>query len=261
MIRNLLISFFILVFLAGCSERKPKQITTGSNDPSHPGILVITGGHSYDTTEFCTMFRSMKELSFDTISHPHASGQLSSEGIYTYDVLVFYDYQPDQALEDSVLFQNLTHHGVPLLFLHHSICSCQRWEGFKEMLGGKYMMEGYGHDPSILSNYRHDLDLHIRIADGHHPVTDGLTDFDILDEGYSNISMTEGITPLLLTDNPQSSSPVAWINTFDQSTIICMMLGHDKHAYGNLAFQTFLSNSITWLARSDENYRSVLTKK
>jgi hypothetical protein len=261
MIRNLLIASFILVFLAGCSERRQKQITTGSNDPTHPRILVITGGHSYDTTEFCAMFRSMKGITFDTISHPHANGQLSSEYIYTYDVLVFYDYQPDQALKDSSLYLNLTHHGMPLLFLHHSICSCQPWEGFKEMLGGKYIMEGYGHDPSSLSDYRHDLNLHIRIADGHHPVTDGLTDFDIVDEGYSNVNMTEGITPLLLTDNPQSSSPVAWVNTSDRSTIICLMLGHDKHAYGNLAFQTFLSNSISWLAHSDEDSKSDLTKK
>ncbi|MFH0758733.1 MAG: ThuA domain-containing protein [Bacteroidota bacterium] len=261
MIRTLLISSFILVSLAGCSVRKQKQTTIRSTDHFHPRILVITGGHSYDTTEFCAMFRSMKGITFDTISHPRAGGQLSSEHIYTYDVLVFYDYQPDQALKDSTLYLNLTHHGMPLLFLHHSICSCQRWEGFKAMLGGKYIMEGYGHDSSSLSDYRHDLDLHIRIADDHHPVTDGLTDFDIQDEGYSNINMAEGITPLLLTCSPGSSSPVAWANTFDQSTIICLMLGHDKHAYENQAFQTFLSNSITWLSRKDEDSRSVLTKK
>lgn len=217
---------------------------------ANPRILIITGGHNYDTTEFSDLFRSMKEIRFDTISHPHATGLLASAYIDNYDVLVFYDYMPDLPEKDSSIFQNLAHDGMPMLFMHHSICSFQRWDGYKKMLGGKYVMPAYGDDPASLSDYHHDLDLHVSVAPELHPITKNMSDFNILDEGYSNIEMAEGIVPLLLTDHPESSSPVAWVNEYDHSAIICLMLGHDKHAYQNPSLEKFLQNSIYWLSET-----------
>lgn len=215
---------------------------------STPRILLITGGHSFDTTEFYSTFKQMEGISFDTISHPYALGLLTSEHIFSYDVLLFYDYQPDLQKKDSSIFRNLALHGMPMLFMHHAICSYQQWVGFQKMLGGQYIMDGYGADPSALSAYRHDVDISVLVADKIHPVTKGLVDFEIRDEGYSNVLMEEGITPLLLTSHPASSSPLAWINEYDGSTVIGLMLGHDLHAYSNPSFQQFVTNALIWLA-------------
>jgi lysophospholipase L1-like esterase len=213
-----------------------------------PRALVVTGGHSYDTAQFVNMFRVLKEIRFDTLSHPHVRRLLASEYIFDYDVLLFYDFQPSLPPEDSTLYVNLTLHGMPMLFLHHSICSYQHWDGFMEMVGGRYIMEGYGSDTPQLSEYTHDLEIPVKVVDQYHPVTSGMENFTIHDEGYLHLQMSEGITPLLTTDHPGCSSPLAWTKEHGSSTIVYLMLGHDRHAYENDALRKLLSNSLHWLS-------------
>jgi hypothetical protein len=59
---------------------------------------------------------------------------------------MFYDYMPEIPAADSSIYLNLTRSGIPLLFLHHAICSFQSWNGYKEMVGGKYRKDGFGVD-------------------------------------------------------------------------------------------------------------------
>lgn len=213
-----------------------------------PRVLLVTGGHAYDTTEFHDLFQSMAGFHVDSLSRPHALGLLASEYGRSYDVLVFYDFVPELPEKDSAIYTNLTFHGMPMLFLHHALCSYQQWEGYKDMLGGRYVMEGYGSDAGDLSTYSHDLDMDVRVVNREHPVTLGMQDFSIHDEGYDRLEMAEGITPLLETDHPECSSPLAWVNQYDNSTIVYLMLGHDHQAYQNVSFKQLLINSLNWLS-------------
>jgi lysophospholipase L1-like esterase len=213
-----------------------------------PRVLLITGGHPYDTTEFYELFRSMQPLRFDSLSHPHALRMLASEYIFSYDALLFYDYQPGLPLTDSARYTNLTLHGLPMLFLHHSICSFQQWDQFKQLIGGKYVMESEGNAPGKVSGYQHDLTIPVRVLDHGHPITRGLEDFEILDEGYSDLELTGEIHPLLGTDHPECSGVLAWTNRFGQSPVVYVMLGHDRHAYSNPSFRLLIYNSLNWLS-------------
>ena len=190
----------------------------------------------------------MKGIISDSISHPHALSLLKSEYIMNYDVLLFYDFVTDMPKKDSVIYLNLTYQGMPMLFLHHAICSFQQWDGYKQLIGGKYIEQEYASDPDEISDYQNDLDLQIKVANNKHPVTRGVSDFTIHDEGYSNIQMRGGITPLLQTDHPECSSIVGWVNHFDRSTCIYLMFGHDQQAYLNKNFRQLIENSILWLA-------------
>jgi len=214
---------------------------------SKPRILIISGGHDYDTCEFRDLFQDMEDFRFDTISHPQATTLLASSYVHSYDLLLFYDYVPGIPLKDSSIYQNLGHHGLPMLFLHHSICSFQQWEGFRKIVGGCYIMEGYGHDDAEVSAYTHDLDMDIRIVDPDHPVTAGLTGFSIRDEGYSNIHLEEGLIPLLETDHPDSSPNIGWTHSYGKSVVLTFTLGHDRFAYQNKDFRQLLLNSLYWL--------------
>ena len=224
-------------------------------DPSVyvPRVLLVTGGHSYDTIQFFDMFRSMERFRLDTLSQPHAMGLLESDYIFNYSVLLFYDYVPDLPLKDSAIYTNLSFHGMPMLFLHHSICSFQRWEGFREIVGGRYVMEGFGNDTSALSGYTHDLDIPVTISGERHPITKGMKDFMIHDEGYRNLELTSHITPLLSTDHPDCSGTLAWENRFRDSRVVTIVLGHDRQAYDNGSFCQLLENSIGWLAEEGMN--------
>lgn len=215
---------------------------------SSPEVLVITGGHAYDTTEFFEMFQSLEGIHFDSASHPLAMELIASPEVRKYDLLLFYDYQPDLPLSDSAVFYQLTQQGMPMIFLHHALCSFQQWEGYGQMVGGKYVMPGTDPDSSLYSGYAHDLDLNIEVLDRSHPVTRGIDEFVIHDEGYFNIQINGMAHPLLGTSHPECAAVVAWENQKHNSPCIYLMFGHDKQAYANENLRTLLRNSIQYLS-------------
>ena len=135
-----------------------------------------------------------------------------------------------------------------MLFLHHSICSFQDWDGFREIVGGKYIMPNFETDSTLHSGFKHDIVLEMEVVDPLHPVNDGISDFTIHDEGYSNIRINEGIHPLLSTNHPDCAPLVGWVNQAGNSTCVYMMMGHDKHAYENESFRHLVQNAIHWLS-------------
>ena len=221
-----------------------------SEESKDPRALLITGGHRFDTTAFFRLFNSINDVHVDTLSHPHARSLMASDHILSYDLLVFYDFLPHQDPGDSLLYQNLSHHGIPLLFLHHSICNIQSWNGFPELVGGRYVEAAYAVDSTKRSGYQHDLELKIEIVNRNHPVTRNMEDFTILDEGYYNLQTEEGIEPLLVTDHPRCHPVVGWVNRYGRSTSVYLMLGHDRKAYENPSFRQLVENSIHWLSRN-----------
>jgi len=229
---------FLILLLTGLATACKNQVS----------VLLVLGGHEYDTLEFFEAFRSLDGIVFDSVTQPGAMKLLASDRVLDYDVVAFYDFMPDMDLKDSTIFLNLTNKGQPMLFLHHSLCTFQHWDGYMQMVGGRYHMPEFGADSLLWSDYKHDIELEVQITDSRHPVTKGIEAFTIRDEGYSNIRYMPGITPLLETNHPDCSPVNGWVNSYDQSTIVYLMLGHDKHAYSNATFRKLLSNSINWLS-------------
>ena len=108
-------------------------------------------------------------------------------------------------------------------------------------------MPEYGADSTLHSDYAHDLKLEIHISDPDHPLTRGMTDFTIFDEGYSHIRVSGDITPLLECEHPESSPVMGWEHVYGNSRVVYLMPGHDRHAYENPAFVQLVDNSIRWL--------------
>lgn len=223
-------------------------VITASSCSKSPEVLVITGGHAYDTTEFFEMFQSLEGINFDSVSYPTARELLSSSNVGKYDLLLFYDYMPDLPLTDSLIFLDLTQAGMPMIFLHHALCTFQQWEGYALMVGGKYVMPGYDPDSSLYSGYAHDLDLKIEVLDPSHPVNQGIDEFTIHDEGYYNIQINDKVHPLLGTTHPNCAPQVAWEKHWNNSTCIYLMFGHDKLAYSHESFKLLIQNSVQYLS-------------
>jgi type 1 glutamine amidotransferase len=152
------------------------------------------------------------------------------------------------SLADSLVFQDLTLLGMPMIFMHHALCTFQKWDGYQQMVGGKYVMPGYYPDSSLHSGYAHDVDLKIEVLDPNHPVTRGISEFVIHDEGYYNIQINQEVHPLLGTSHPYCASQVAWENQANNSTCIYLMFGHDKQAYTHVSLKLLLQNSIQYLS-------------
>jgi len=221
----ILITTIIFSLLFSCNKG-PVNIT----------VLVVTGGHSFDTTEFYDIFRSMESIQFDTATQPAVQDILGTSESDKYDVFVFYDFWQGISEEAKKDLVGLTKKGKGMVFMHHSLGSHQEWNEYEKIIGGKYHLDTHTSDSSKFSNYKHDISLHIKILDKSHPITNEMDDFTILDEGYSNISILPSVHPLLSVDHPDCAEYVGWTNQYNESDIVYLLLGHDNKAYENEEF-------------------------
>jgi uncharacterized protein len=216
-------------------------------------LLVVSGGHDFQTNQFLQVFKDNPEVAFQAFTHPQAHAQLRPEAARNYDVMVLYDmWQPitDEAKADFVAFLKA---GKGLLILHHAVANYQKWPEYEKILGGRYylaktVVEGVEKPQSI---WKHDVDFTVRIADPNHPVTRGLKDFQIHDETYGLFDMAPDSHALLATEESTSAKNIGWVRTYESARVAYVQLGHDGLAYRNPNYQRLIAQAIRWVARKD----------
>jgi uncharacterized protein len=213
-------------------------------------IMLVTGGHAYDTTAFFQMFDALEGIEYEHFAQPVANKSIVNGRAKDFDVLVFYDMWKNISEKEKKAYMNLTRKGKPFLFLHHSLASYQNWENFEHLLGGKYVEKSSGVSQKEESTFKHDVWVDIEIIDSQHPVTRGFQDFRLFDEVYGNFRVSSGVKPLLKTNHPESSPVIGWENKYNASTIVYLQPGHDSHAFKSEHFRNLLSNSINYLSNS-----------
>lgn len=208
-------------------------------------ILVVTGGHSFDQKSFFEMFDSFQNISYTEIKQPEANSQLGTIDPKSFDAVVFYDMPKTISEKEKESYHKLLKLGKGLVFLHHSQCSYQEWDDYKNIVGGKYHEEK---NTAATSTYQHDVTFTVQIADPKHPVTRGIKDFEILDEVYGNTEVLPGVTPLLTADHPQSTKIIGWTHQKENSHIVYIQPGHDKNGWFNPNYQKLVKQAITFVA-------------
>jgi type 1 glutamine amidotransferase len=230
-----MLSLCIFLLGAGC-----KTSQKGRAD-----LLVVTGGHAYDTSEFIQMFEALPGISFEMVMEPDAWKKLAAGR--EFDVIAFYDMWTEPiTAEEKEIFLGEFEKGTGMVFLHHSLASHPEWSEYVQLIGGKYNLPGHTPDTSLWSDYKHDLKLSVHVVDKNHPVTAGVDDFEILDEGYSHTTVLPGVHYLLETSHPDCDRHVGWTHQVRNSKVVYLMGGHDKHAYENPAFRKLVSNAVQY---------------
>jgi len=208
-------------------------------------ILVVTGGHGFDQKSFFEMFDLFQNISYTELKQPEANSQLGTIDPKSFDAVVFYDMPKTISEKEKESYHKLLKLGKGLVFLHHSQCSYQEWDDYKNIVGGKYHEEK---NTAATSTYQHDVTFTVKIADSKHPVTRGIKDFEILDEVYGNTEVLPGATPLLTTDHPQSSKIIGWTHQKENSRIVYIQPGHDKNGWFNPNYQKLVKQAITFVS-------------
>jgi type 1 glutamine amidotransferase len=226
----------LLLAIMGCGRQKG----SGTVD-----LLVVTGGHSYDTVEFIEMFEAMPNVSFEMALKPDAWKML--EAAREFDVIAFYDMWMEPISEsEKEVFLNEFEKGTGIVFMHHSLASHPEWPEYDQLIGGRYMHPKYIPDSSLWSDFKHDIVLNVKVLDKGHPVTQDMDDFEILDEGYSNTKRLPGVQLLLETSHPDCDRYIGWTHPVKNSKVVYLMGGHDKHAYENPSFRELVLNAIKY---------------
>jgi type 1 glutamine amidotransferase len=236
------ISSFLLILFTSTSLSASRPIR----------ILVVTGGHNYKVDQFNQMLESLGPgITYKVAALPDAYDMFLPENRDQYDVLVFYHMWQKITDEQAKAFEECIRNGKPVVALHHSICAFDGWPGYWDIIGGKYFhavtkFKGKEYQPC---SYIHDLHFNVRVVSQKHPVTKGIADFEIFDETYKGYYVEDGVTPLLTTDEPSSTSTIGWAKKYGKSKIVVLQSGHDAPTFENPNFRKLLKQAIIWVSK------------
>jgi hypothetical protein len=239
-------SGFRTTFVRGTEWAATGKIVADPVSPKPPQpvrALVVTGGHDYETS-FYTVFEGYKDLVWNhAVSNTQA---FKSDFRNKYDVLVLYDMSPDPGENGRKNLRDFVESGKGIVVLHHAIADYQGWPWwYKEVVGGKYLLQAEGTMPA--STYLHDQDLFVRPA-ADHPITNSIGALHITDETYKGKWISPDNKVLLKTDHPTDDGPIMWISAYEKSRVVYLELGHDAAAHRNPAYRALVHNSILWSA-------------
>jgi type 1 glutamine amidotransferase len=129
--------------------------------------------------------------------------------------------------------------GGRLLSLHVSATSfptMPEWEG---VVGGRWVRGQTMHPPIGPAQ--------IRIRPEKHPVTAGLSDFELTDERYSYLRTSADISVLADHDHDGRRHPLVWTRETGTSRVVYDALGHDTRSYDSPERCRLLANEASWL--------------
>ena len=213
-------------------------------------VLVLTGGHGFQTEPFYAMFDAMEDVTYARAELPEEAGLLGPGLADKVDVLVLYDMCRKFAPEQYEQFKALLDQGIGVVALHHTLAAHQEWPEYAKILGGKYLtrpatVEG---ETLPISAFKHGVDFSVQVPKTSHPITRGLKDFTIHDEAYKNYWTDPQAQVLLTTAHADSDPELAWVRTYGNSRVFYLLLGHDRHAYQHPSYRTLVSRGIRWAA-------------
>jgi hypothetical protein len=130
------------------------------------------------------------------------------------------------------------------------MCAYQDWPEFRKITGTKYYTKEATEDGAVqkAGAYLHDIDMNVHVADKNHPITQGMSDFTIHDEGYKNCWFDKDNHVLLTTDHEASDTIIAWVRQYGKSRVCTIQLGHDSKAYENPNYPQLIKRAILWSA-------------
>ena len=144
-----------------------------------------------------------------------------------------YEGKPKAALERVV------EQGQGIVVMHHALLAWEKWPFWNELIG--FDNRNF--------RYKEGLQLKIAVSDEVHPVIEGMSEFETVDEGYVLHGKYDGEgTVLLTTDHKDAMVQVAWARQQGDCRVFCLTLGHDNEAWTNASFRDVLQRGIVWSA-------------
>ena len=212
--------------------------------------VVVTGGLDFEREPFFAMLKGHDDIEYTEAPQKDDSEIFEDIGEWNYDVIILFNKTQQISPKRRQNFISLLNRGVGLLALHHSICSFQDWPEYEKIIGGRYYMEAAEQDGVMhqAGTYKLDTDLDVHVADTSHPVTRGISDFEINDEVYKNCEFEEDNHVLLTTDNPDSDKSIGWVRQYGNARVCTIQSGHSPRTYENPGYSGLVIQAIRWCA-------------
>jgi uncharacterized protein len=129
--------------------------------------------------------------------------------------------------------------GHGMLALHCATICFDDWPEFRRILGAWWDWGHSGHAP--LQQHR----MHVRSQ--AHPITQGLTDFDIEDELYTNPRVSDSLDPLIDATWENVTQPILWLRNYGKARVCYNAMGHGVEAFSHPANRLILQRAALWV--------------
>lgn len=251
-------------------------------------VLAAVRGHPFDRNALAATFDDMAGIAVTFVDQPAAALLMRPDLADTFDALLLYDMPgidfaaaergsaigPDAATRDGLLA--LLDRGIGVVALHHALAGWPGWEGYAELLGGRFLYR-----PATLrgearldSGYRHQVSYAAETV-GEHPVLAGVpASFPLTDELYLAEVFEDAVTPLLRArhaftrdgfhsataamegrmfsnegwDHAPGSDLIGWVKRARRSPLVYLQPGDDHVTYDDPNFRRLVENAIRWVA-------------
>ena len=211
-------------------------------------IMLVTGGHAYDSIQFFELFDSLEGIEYEHFQQPKANEKLVKDLAKDFDVLVFYDTWQTISTDEKNAYMRLAENGKPFLFLHSSIMSYQKWPEFEKLVGGKYFEKARNVPEDLLSTHNEDVWVYANV-ENYTPVTVEFKQVRFFDQVYGNVRVSDDVVPLLRTRHPQSMEFIAWQHKYKASDIVYIQPGYDYRTFESEDYRKLLKQAILFLAK------------
>lgn len=254
-------------------------------------LQVVTGGHPFVAEEFFAVFDWLaagEDIDWNAVTAP----TMGDADTPRPDVILFYDMPglrftgggdppvtlPEPAPEQRGIFDELAAAGIGMVFMHHAIASWPAWNGFADMVGGRFHYQ-----PATLrdieypdSGYVFDVEHSIDVVHPDHPICEGLeATFSLTDELYCFPVFEDEVIPLMRTtfpvhdssrfysadhairgrrnsnegwSHPVGSDLVAWVKRFGNAPLAYIQFGDGPVTYRDNNFRRVVRNAVLWAA-------------
>ncbi len=193
-------------------------------------VLLVTGfdvgAHKWRDTSLQTAAILEQTGQFD-VKVCEDVGIFESSSLDKYDVIVlnygFWD-EPDPSDKGKAGLLEYVKSGKGLVSLHFSCSSFQDWQEYRELLGRVWVKDVGGHGPRSV--------FKVKITNTEHPITAGVSDFEMDDELYAKLSGDAEIEVLATaySDWSQQVEPLLFVKHYGEGHVVHNLFGHDTRA-------------------------------
>jgi type 1 glutamine amidotransferase len=196
--------------------------------PDGAKVLLLSGGqrqhHGYRDQAFY-LASLLEDTGRYEVTIDEDAALLETPSLGKYDLLIMLadrrdpEFKLTRGQQEALL--SFVRAGRGYVSIHGADNAAPDWlPGMREMLGGVFSHQGQPDGKVRKGSYR------VQIADGAHPITRGLSDFDLDDELYYHLQMQPGVEPLATVAFEGQDWPVAWVRTYGMGRVFHTPLGH-----------------------------------
>jgi len=221
-------------------------------DNSPIRVAVVTGGHGYDVPNFHQLFGSLEGIDA-TIQHIDDFASSTEQVRDGYDAVLFFVMLLETPTEEGQPWYRgkprtaLTHLGKAkqgIVVLHHAVVAYPEWDVWDRLVG----IEGRHTDPERGFSFHNGETVPVTVADAEHPITHGLSDWEMVDETYVMPDAGADSRVLLTTEHAKSMKTLGWVRQHDNSRVFCLQSGHGPDTWAEVNFREVLRRGIAWSA-------------